>query len=98
MDIYLQWVDDLVEEIKKDNYIKNTCGIRKCLLQNTEVEEITIQVTHNKRLDKNLIIDGTCFRKFFEKVMEPIYTYNESIEDASKNCLKFINEWMETYI
>lgn len=96
MEIYLKWLDDLINVINKNKQIQNyPCIVRKCLLEEKDPTEISIQVIHNLQKEKNLIIDSTCFRKYFEAVVEPVYNYQQSINDASKNCIKYIKDWMD---
>lgn len=94
-DIYMEWLQDLLEAIDNNKLLKKYTNvtISLCTLDNKPLEESYIQVVDNRYDDKSLLIDSNNFRKYFEAVVEPRYTYQESIKDASELCVKFIKEW-----
>lgn len=95
--MYLKWLNDLVNKISSNKTIRVLpCTIRKCLIENKKPEESSIQVNHKLFENKNLIIDSTSFKKYFDRIVEPGYTYEQALEGASSICMKYIKDWIDT--
>lgn len=94
---YLRWLNDLVNKISNSKTIRVLpCAIRKCLIGDKKPEESSIQVNHKLFENKNLIIDSTSFKKYFDQIVEPGYTYEQALEGASSICMKYIKDWIDT--
>ena len=98
--MYEKWVKNLLKKINTNQIIvNNNLNLEEYvpdLLDKEESNKNNIGIiVQNKNFEKKfLVIDSSSIKPFYDKIAEPTFSYEKSLNFASNNCLNYILEWL----
>lgn len=96
--MYEKWVKDLIEKIKVNQIIiNNNLELEEYIPLSSEENNgnnMGIKIQNKNFESKFLIIDSSSIKPFYDKIAEPSFSYEKSLNFASNTCLTYILEWL----
>lgn len=86
---YRNWQNELSNLISTNGFIKGNNIILTYMEDNDGMNSYLFV----EKKGGSLILNTNNYEKYYDTIAEPVYTYEKSLADATKTCVKLIKEW-----
>ena len=91
---YTSWVNDLYNNFKNNPFIKEY-NLEVNIHNDSDPEYIGLEITQSSlKVPKTLIIDSSTIKPFYRQIGDPNFSYIQSLNFATNECIKSIKIWM----